>query len=568
MSDALTARKGASPEESLLTELARDLSTCTADELKARWDEPAQRAIDKISAKRNAPSFAERLIDHNPLYYLAERVFFNRVRKLPNYLHPPFHRDWLARKMLDYYLDESAASVGIVLLAPRNTFKSAFAHGAMPLFAALRAKHLQQRDLRILMLHHKIEMSTPNLTKLKSKAVAHPWLRRVWPEFCFNETTRKHGAKTFIDWPCKVRGEFAEHSVLASGMGASQTGGHFDLICLDDMVTEEHLKSKQVREECAIRYDALGYTKETVGGKLLITGTPYHLHDQYTRLEKAEMNGTPMYEFHRLAAQEDDGTLNIPSRWPADAIKRTRQEAISKPPYNDIMFQLQVLCRIPKEAQLAADASWLRYCKESEIDPRGWRVLFIDPAWKGDKNHGEGDFASIQVWSLERKGGLVIQTLVDGVHSNEFTQSDGLGHIFRLMRLHGVVDVAPEERGGYGFRQQLKNEAVTRGQFINVIDLKSMQRSKQARIVQLLGKFQAGQCFISEGCDPILSEAFRDQFVEYPQVEHDDALDCAAYTCDGGILENYSPRFVQTGTAAWLRPPQPVEPPRTRYSPT
>jgi hypothetical protein len=120
---------------------------------------------------------------------------------------------------------------------------------------------------------------------------------------------------------------------------------------------------------------------------------------------------------------------------------------------------------------------------------------------------------------------------------------DGINEIFRLMRRHGVTDVAPEERGGHAFRQRLRNEGNSRGTHINVIDLKSMQTNKPQRIVSFLGEMQSLRVFISTDCEEQLKNAFLEQFEDFPQLDHEDALDAAAYTCDPAIAEAYAPMF-------------------------
>ena len=81
------------------------------------------------------------------------------------------------------------------------------------------------------------------------------------------------------------------------------------------------------------------------------------------------------------------------------------------------------------------------------------------------------------------------------------------------------------------------------------------------------GHMQAGRVFLCEGCDPDLLGAFKDQFENFPQIEHDDALDCAGYSCDPAVNEQYVPAFdSDKGRPArpWLKPK--VEPEPLRYT--
>ena len=64
---------------------AQDLSVCTADEIRERWKDLALRiAVDEIEVP--GVSFDTRLKNHNPIYYLAERVFFDNVADDPKFL--------------------------------------------------------------------------------------------------------------------------------------------------------------------------------------------------------------------------------------------------------------------------------------------------------------------------------------------------------------------------------------------------------------------------------------------------------------------------------------------------
>jgi len=119
-----------------------------------------------------------------------------------------------------------------------------------------------------------------------------------------------------------------------------------------------------------------------------------------------------------------------------------------------------------------------------------------------------------------------------------------------------TADVAPEEHGGHTFRTDLEQEALKRGTWINLLELKSKQRGKQERIVTFLNHVQAGHFFIADTCDagPFLSE-----YEDYPQVDHDDALDGVAYAWDPNVRELFTPRY----SGQFTQPQQ--DEPRTRH---
>lgn len=549
-------------EAALLRELARDMSVCTADELRARWDAPAQTAIAQITGQ----PFDILLKDHNPIYYLAERVFFDNVLDNPKYLYAPLHRDGLSAFLLHYALRQTPSDRGALVIIQRESFKSTFMHGVVPLFLALRAWHLRREVINIGLIHQKELQASANLVRLKKKLMNHPWLRRIWPEAC---TNKELGTKTEFSWPfVPDTGIRPEENVIARGITADLTGFHFDEIFFSDLVVKEHRTSRTLRERTKQYYDAMIYTLTSGTGRKWHDGTPYHPRDLWGRMIDANTDGKKIYAtFIRGAIYEETDEngkvtkkLSHPFRHSNAVLDAMLNEEIARSGNGDL-FDMQMLCKNKTLRQAATRPEWLKYCPMRDVNPRAWRVITVDPAWKGSKNSGEGDFAVIEVWFLERRGSLVLKFLVDGCYSNELTDADGKSEIFRLMKKHSVSNVATEEIGSHAFRTSLRNEAITRGVWINVIDLKSQQQSKDSRIVPLLGEMQAGRVFIVDECDSALKEAFVGEYLDYagPEtLDHDDALDAAAYTCDPAIADEYTPRWDYNKMRA-AAPPLPMD---------
>ena len=526
-------------EVEVLREFARDLSTCTEAEIRQRWSASDQELLERIAPGE----FAKRLENHNPIYYLAEQVYFDNVKQLSperaqKFLYPPLHRDRFAQTDLDYYFSPQETSAGLITLMPRGSYKSSFRHGAVPLWIALREWHLNKYHAHLALIHQLEDKASANLMRLKSKTLSHGWFRATWPEFC---SEKDYGTKTEFTWAVAPKSIYAsEPSVIARGIGADLTGFHFDHIFFSDLVVAKHAVSQQERTMTKKRHDALLYTLLT--GKPWYDGTRYHVRDLYGDMISANVDGEKLYTLMRVKAIEDDGTLSLPLKYSYKVLEHMRQKEISRTG-NDLMWHLQMQCDVRSSHAIAADLSWIKYVPMTGVKSTGFRVITVDPAWKGTANAGEGDFASIQVWSLERVGAFVVYTLLDGVHSNELTDDDGVAHIFRLMGRYAVQHVAPEERGGYSFRTKLKNEGISRGRSISVIDLETMQRGWDMRVAAFLGHAQAGRVRVANECNPDLKESFLGQFADYPQLDHDDALDAAAYVCDPAIAGAYAPMF-------------------------
>jgi hypothetical protein len=592
-------------EERFLIDWMKDLSTCTPAEIRERWSAPERRMIDRL----DPDGFDKRLENHNPIYFVSEQVFFNGI---PNaikdtFLYPPFHRDVLCRAALAWILNETPfkldipkgleglitgttevddmrALSGFIFKAPRDTYKSTHFHGAVPLFYALRHKHINGMDSRIALLHHKDGLAYKNLRRLRIKSTRSRWMKHVWPTFS-GSSLRQIGSNKGLIFPCAMEGGQSEYSVEAAGMGGSITGGHYDLICISDMVTEDHKKSKLNRDETANRFDALRFVSDTNIGKIIIDGTPYHPHDQYKRLEAVETGeGVPSYFTIKCHATDkwpdrpkdpvpDDARLLHPYKWTVKRINKMRNDEVKDPRGDgkDTSSRLQINCDDVASSTVVTDPAWYQECSREEITDAAWSVLIVDPAWKGTHNQGEGDSAALEVWSYETRGDLMLMYLVDGLISNELTAHDGRIHAMRLMKKYGVIDVAPESIAGFAWATDLEHECVSYGVPCNVIRLQSTRQAKPQRIVTFLGRMQQRHVFVCTECDGDLKYAFKEQFLNFPECmgSHDDALDAAAYTCDPAIMDEYAPvnaKFAarRRGIQPWMRSKAPL-PMRTRY---
>jgi len=546
----------------LLRHFARDLCTRTEGEIRSLWQGNQIKALEKIESG----VFERYVTNHNPIYYLACQVWFDNE---PGLLYAPLHRDRIAKALLDYYFYDPETSdnakdrvSGLLLLAQRDSFKSTFNHGVFPQFLALRERHVNNRDIRILMLHHREEQASLNIQRLKSKHMQSHFLRQNFPEFC---SMVEFGTKTKFDWPCKTEGVFSEPSVMAAGLGSRLTGLHFDWMLNDDLVTEEDRNSKLIRGDSFFKYSTSRFMLDTRGGKEVDTGTRYHINDLYGKLigSTNSKTGTPMYRLLHIWAggKGTEFPLSYPNRHSQDFLDQKREEEIARSG-NDILWWLQYQNEARTDRLMATDRNWIKHVELNTLKPDISRVLLVDPAWKGTKNAGTGDDAALAVLGFERRGFLTLTYLLDLVVSDSMTSFDGINMIFELMKLWGVTDVGVEEYGGHTFRTDLQSQAMTRGSFINLVDLKSKQTNKQERIVTFLRRVQAGQFFITDTCRN--KDVFLSQFEDFPQVEKDDALDVVSYSADGNIAELFTPRWNTEAEGEMWNFPEPMEQ-RTRH---
>lgn len=547
----------------LLRHFARDLCTRTEGEIRALWKGPEIDALNKI--ERGV--FEKFVTLHNPVYYLAQKVWFDND---PELLWEPLHKGELCRAFLDYYFYEPKEKgkaleriAGLLILIQRDSFKSTFNHGVFPQWVSLREKVVNDRDIRVLMLHHREEQASLNLQRLKSKSIQSKFFKDTFPEF---SSELDFGTKTKFDWPCKKDGIFSEPSVFAAGLGARMTGLHFDWSFNDDLVTDEDRTSKLIRDSSLFKYRTSRYMLDTKSGKEVNTGTRYHINDLWAKLEASQhASGKKMYSFLHIQAggAGTDFSLSYPNRHTQDFLDQRRRQEVATSG-NDILWWLQYQNLARADRLMATDRGWLRFVEMKELRADMARVILVDPAWKGSKNAGTGDDAAIAVIGFEKRGFLTMTYLLDLIVSDLMTSLDGENAIFQLMKQWGVTDVAVEEFAGHTFRTDLENEAASRGVYINLVDLKSKQTSKQERIMTFLRRVQAGQFHILNSCRQ--QDVFLGQYDDFPQNidEKNDAIDVVAYSADEAIATLFAPRWNTEALGDEWMPPPP-EHTRTRY---
>ena len=536
---------------------ARDLSTCSEEELRFRWGSVEERgAVDRLDPL----GFERRVRGHSWLYYLAERVFFDNVRGDRSYLDAGFHRDLICKPTETYLQSDGRAEPGLVCVAQRDSFKSSFFHGVLPVAFSLRRYNLFHEHARVCLVHEKELQASGSLVRIKQRTSGSDWFRDIWgadkdgPGFWCGEDI---GTKTSFTWPCVPPGLFQEPSLVAAGLGADLTGWHFDLVCYSDLVNKDHRWQRALRDAVQRDFSGMIHVRDTRRSWVTVDGTLYHPSDQNARLLAAKNGkGEPLYKTIVLGAggKRAEKPLTLPQRHSEAVLEARRLEIISTDG-NDDMWWLQYQNIINSQRMMVASTSWIRHCNQRDIPTEGFLVLLVDPAWKGSWNYGKGDHAAGELWKCVRKGSLVHRYLVDGFYSNEMSADAGTREILRLCRKYGCMHVAPEERGGAGYRTQLRLDAVSAGLPIEVLNLKSMTRKKADRAASFISLLEAGLVWFCEEAEPGLVEALTQQISIFPACidDEDDAIDCAGYLNDPVVLDLYSNAFPEVDNSPWNR---------------
>src|SRR5262249_3328728 len=114
-----------------------------------------------------------------------------------------------------------------------------------------------------------------------------------------------------------------------------KTGKHFDLICLDDLVTKENYGTVEQREQVFEHYQMMyGIVDTDASGQktmIHVVGTRYHDDDMYGRIIKGDKKAAaegrpPAFSVMVRAAYTDDGDLFFPDKLTMEVLDQKKQD--------------------------------------------------------------------------------------------------------------------------------------------------------------------------------------------------------------------------------------------------
>lgn len=334
-----------------------------------------------------------------------------------------------------------------------------------------------------------------------------------------------------------------EPTIDTTGAEISKTGGHYDVIFIDDIQNRENVRSPGERQNVRERFQEYFPQLEPHGG-MVVPATRYHRSDVYAwiakrreeALRKAGEPGTAAYDevkdwlfdINIKKAWNADGSLYYPTRLSAQFLEQQRIEL------DDYLFSCWYLNEpIDDSAKIFVDPQ----SKERDFDyypsaqpfielPNGTRrTVYTTLAWdpkgrettrKENDAHGitlVGD-DSIDVWwvllALELR--LPLDALLD--------------KIVMLLRQYAIMKMSIETRGAsvQGLYIDLLKPVLARHGLEGFPIHEWSPGTTESKFTLIRGmqpRFRRGGMFFRRGmCVPLIG-----QMDDFPQLEHDDVLD-------------------------------------------
>jgi hypothetical protein len=344
-----------------------------------------------------------------------------------------------------------------------------------------------------------------------------------------------------------------EANLTAAGVGSATTGGHWDRIIKDDLISEDAKNSDTVMQRVREWFDStLPLERPPYKGVDLIVCTPWTYADVYRYI--LEKYSYRLYRRSVLEELDNEEISLLPHKWTVPELHSERE----RDPY---YFSSQMMCHPRPGREQSFMPEWLRYfhirgldepravieplcyhAQASEVlDFRGEiepppqeiplhfcnKALLVDPA-AASTTSKTADLArtAIVAEAIDPWG----RRFILDCWADRANPEDVVKEIFRLAELWDIHRIGIEEvTFSVLFQHWIRQEAQRRGHYTTVIGLKPRARAKIDRIESKIPGFSRGFYYLNRL--PQI-RAFEREYLDYPYGQTRDLLDAVAYDDD------------------------------------
>jgi hypothetical protein len=292
------------------------------------------------------------------------------------------------------------------------------------------------------------------------------------------------------------------------------------LLVVDDIHDENNTRSQ--RELATVSAILQGTILPTVMPQAwqLFVGTPWTANDVLAYLKSTgrfTSVATPIYRNVQHGAM-DEPVPTWPEKFPAEEIAKARQLS------GESEFARMYLLDLAAAEGVHLRREWLQEFPAADIRADWPVVMGVDYASSADKlKDGRRDYFAVAVGRAIPGGGGIV--LVEGVRMHA-TQAEAQHELQRLAAFYSKPSIIGVEAVGKGeeFFQLMQ-----RDWGLHIVDFNPGRSSKGERFEKTMAPmFERGVARVVNVESPFL-RAFREEWLRWPQGEHDDCLDAVYY---------------------------------------
>lgn len=390
-----------------------------------------------------------------------------------------------------------------LILMPRGSFKSSVVTIGYALWRLVK-----DRNLRILISSETYAQSKTFLRAIKTHIEQNDTFRAVFGDIR-PATLESSWRQEEITVAGRTR-VGREPSISCSGIDQAKTGFHYDLIILDDIVSNNNINTPEQINKTIDHYKLLLSILEP-NSDMIIIGTRYSYADLYGHLLEEERES---FAIHKRSAVSKDGSLLFPSRLTKDFL------AAQKKSQGAAMFANQYQNEPIDQDSAMFKQDWLKFYEKPPLALR--HFMCIDPAGSNSKS---ADFTAICVAGIDCDNNIYVLEAIQ----TKATIADILNMVFDLVLRYNIADEgcvglevnAMQNTLKYIFSEEMNRRNV----FFAIKELKgSSLKTKPNRIKALQPYFENGKIFLKKDQYELI-----DQITRYPKTRHDDSVDSLAY---------------------------------------
>lgn len=429
-------------------------------------------------------------------------------------------------------------------MIPRNALKTS----AITVGFAIQ-QIIKNPNIRILITNEKFDQAKKFLDEIKGHFEANEVLREVYGDY----VDKSRWTKEEITVTQRTI-RYKEPTIALGSLEILKTGMHYDLIIIDDWVSDENIGSKEMMDNTIKKYK-LCLALLQPDGKIVVVGTRWHFNDLYNYLEKNERH---QFNLFVRGAYNEDKTLFFPQKLDEKFLGNWRK---SLGPY---LFSCQYLNNPVDDETAQFKKSWLKFYEvtndgyfkpqdtkdigEIHKEPKYFQLAQMNISMAIDPSSGVSqDYTGVTVTAVDPLNRVFI---LEAFHKKLMpTALMKMMFDYRLKYRNlamGMESAAMQ----VVLKHMIQDEMEQRNEYFYVKIFESTYvRKKEDRIRGLTGRFEFGSIFMKSDQDDLMDELLR-----FPVGQNDDILDSLAYqpelwtTPSEEAVDN-----IPEGSIAWVK---------------
>lgn len=386
-----------------------------------------------------------------------------------------------------------------LVLLPRGSFKSTVVTVGHTLHALC-----YNPNLRIMIATENYNNSVLYLKEIKEQMERNDTLKLIYGNMVPEGGRDGLWTKNEITIATKTRVGGKEPSIQTSSLGTTKVGLHYDLLILDDLVSNTNTNTQEQMQKVIDYYKYLLSIADP-GARIILVGTRYHYGDLYAYIQEHEQDN---FDILVRGAYNEDGSLYFPTRLTEEFLTEQRKSQGSW------IFSCQYQNQAVDSENAVFKEEHIQYF---ENPPKALNYFItIDPAATVNKT---SDYTAILVIGIDPHSNIYILE----AHQVKQDVSEWIDLVFRKVDEYDVSTVSLETNSWqrtykHAFQQEMDKRKFyfpihEAGNGINT-------RSKEARIGGLVPLFEQGKIFLRKS-----QTALIDQILRFPKAKNDDLLD-------------------------------------------